>query len=82
VLNQLTKDGRHASGSPSTAGNLPGGIASYSYRLAVPRDTALNLYIASHDLKAFAIITDWPNTAGVAGNPTCLTVPGTVARQQ
>ena len=40
----------HASGSPA-AGNLLDGIASYSYRLAVPRDTALNFYIASHDLK-------------------------------
>ena len=41
----------HASGSPAIAGTFQGGIASYSYRLAVPRDTALNFYIASHDLK-------------------------------
>jgi len=27
------------------------GVTSYSYRLAVPRDTALSVYIASHDLK-------------------------------
>jgi hypothetical protein len=41
----------HALGSPTAAANLRGGIAGYSYRLAVPRDTALNFYIASHDLK-------------------------------
>ena len=41
----------HASGSPAATGNLQGGIPSRSYRLAVPRDTALNFYIASHDLK-------------------------------
>jgi hypothetical protein len=41
----------HASGSPAAAGSLQAGIASYSYRLAVPFDTALNFYIASHDLK-------------------------------
>jgi len=42
----------HSSGSPTAAaGNLQGGIASYSYRLAVPLDTALNVYIASHDVK-------------------------------
>jgi hypothetical protein len=40
----------HASVNPPAA-NLPGGISSYSYRLAVPRDTALKFYIASHDLK-------------------------------
>lgn len=40
-----------ASGSPASTGNLQGGITSYSYRLAVPRDTALKFYIASHDLK-------------------------------
>ncbi len=33
------------------AGDLPAGITSYIYRLAVPRDTALNFFIASHDLK-------------------------------
>ena len=31
--------------------NVPGGIAGYTYQLAVPHDTALNLHIASHDLK-------------------------------
>jgi hypothetical protein len=41
----------HASGNPTAATDLQGGISSYSYRLAVPRDTALNFYIASHDLK-------------------------------
>ncbi len=41
----------HASGNPTAATDLPGGISSYSYRLAVPRDTALSFYIASHDLK-------------------------------
>jgi hypothetical protein len=41
----------HASGGPAGGGNLPGGITTYSYRLAVPRDTALNCYIASHDVK-------------------------------
>ena len=30
---------------------VPGVIPIYTYRLPVPRDTALNLYIASHDLK-------------------------------
>jgi hypothetical protein len=29
----------------------PGGVATYAYQLAVPRDTALNFHIASHDLK-------------------------------
>ncbi|MCL5743758.1 MAG: carboxypeptidase-like regulatory domain-containing protein [Acidobacteria bacterium] len=41
----------HAAGSLTTAGSLPGAINIYSYRLAVPRDTALKLYVASHDLK-------------------------------
>jgi hypothetical protein len=41
----------HASGSTSTGTGLKGGITSYNYRLAVPRDTALNFYIASHDVK-------------------------------
>jgi hypothetical protein len=41
----------HLVGSSTPAGNLKGGITSYSYRLAVPRDTALNFHIASHDLK-------------------------------
>ena len=40
----------HASGAPSAAANLMGGTNSYSYRLAVPRDTALKFNIASHDL--------------------------------
>jgi len=39
-----------ASGSAASA-NLQGGIPGYTYRLAVPRDTALNLYVASRDLK-------------------------------
>lgn len=41
----------HASGSPAAPANHQGGTTTYSYRLAVPRDTALNFYIASHDLK-------------------------------
>lgn len=41
----------HASGSPAASPDPQGGTTSYSYRLAVPRDTALNFYIASHDLK-------------------------------
>jgi hypothetical protein len=41
----------HASGSPTPAANPQCGITSYSYRLAVPLDTALNVYIASHDVK-------------------------------
>jgi hypothetical protein len=40
-----------ASGSSPAAASLQGGVSSYSYRLAVPLDTALNVYIASHDLK-------------------------------
>ena len=40
----------HLAGTPP-AGTLPVGIPTYSYRLAVPRDTALSFYIASHDLK-------------------------------
>jgi hypothetical protein len=38
-------------GNSTAAGNLAGVTATYSYRLAVPRDIALNLYIASRDLK-------------------------------
>jgi len=44
----------HVSGAPNAtvaAGPSPQGVASYSYRLAVPLDTALNFYIASHDLQ-------------------------------
>lgn len=41
-----------AAGSGPTATAGPQASANtYSYRLAVPRDTALNFYIASHDLK-------------------------------
>ncbi|HWQ55157.1 MAG TPA: carboxypeptidase-like regulatory domain-containing protein [Bryobacteraceae bacterium] len=38
-------------GNPPAAGGLQGGITTYSYQLAVPRNTALKLYIASRDLK-------------------------------
>ncbi len=66
VLSQMTRDGNrpeltlgvwgpnglyypaHVSGGASAAGALPGGFA---YRIAVPRDTALKLSIASRDLK-------------------------------
>src|SRR5271157_3171831 len=43
----------HGSGIPAPAGgaNPQGAATSYSYRLAVPHDTTLNFYIASHDLK-------------------------------
>ena len=41
----------HASGSTTAAASLPSAVNSYSYHLAVPLDTALNFYIASHDLK-------------------------------
>jgi hypothetical protein len=40
-----------SSPSPIAAGGLPGGIRNYTYQLAVPRDTALKVQIASHDLK-------------------------------
>jgi|GEM_PF-2033356 hypothetical protein len=40
----------HGPGSPAAAGTAPG-PASYGYQLAVPRDTALNFHISSHDLK-------------------------------
>lgn len=49
----------HASAGPPAARDLPAGITSYLYRLAVPRDTALNFFIASHDLQL-------GDTAGVA----------------
>jgi hypothetical protein len=53
ALSQMTRDGRRPDLTLGVwvAGSLQVGIASYSYRLAVPRDTALNFYIASHDLK-------------------------------
>jgi hypothetical protein len=43
----------HGSGSPAAAvtGSVQAGGPGYSYQLAVPRDTALNFFIASHDLK-------------------------------
>jgi hypothetical protein len=41
----------HSAGSAIPGANPPGGITTYSYRIAVPRDTALNFYIASRDLK-------------------------------
>ncbi len=37
--------------APTDTGAPQAGIPTYSYQLAVPRDTALNFYIASHDLK-------------------------------
>jgi hypothetical protein len=37
--------------SPTAAASPGGGVATYRYRLAVPRDTALNLDIASRDLR-------------------------------
>jgi hypothetical protein len=40
----------HASGAQPSAGSLQGGT-SYSYQLAVPRDTGLKFYIASRDLR-------------------------------
>ncbi len=65
VLKQLTKDGRRpdlnvgvwaANGMyhPAKAGSpvaVTGSQSVTTYRLAVPRDTALNFYIASRDLK-------------------------------
>jgi hypothetical protein len=41
----------HSSGNPAAVANLQNAVNSYSYRLAVPLDTALNFYIASHDLR-------------------------------
>jgi hypothetical protein len=41
---------RAMSNSTGTAGPQAT-IPTYSYRLPVPRDTVLNFYIASHDLK-------------------------------
>jgi hypothetical protein len=57
----------HASGSPAPAADLQGPDASYSYRLAVPRDTALKFYIASHDLKL--------------GDATGLALPGNASQE-
>ncbi|HPT26874.1 MAG TPA: carboxypeptidase-like regulatory domain-containing protein [Bryobacteraceae bacterium] len=37
--------------SPTTTAVPQASISTYRYQLAVPRDTALNFYIASHDLK-------------------------------
>ena len=37
--------------SPTGTAGSQASIPTYSYRLPVPRDTALNFYIASHDLK-------------------------------
>ena len=37
--------------SPTGTAGPEASIPTYSYRLPVPRDTALNFYIASHDLK-------------------------------
>ena len=37
--------------SPAGVAGPRAGVPMYSYRLPVPRDTALNFYIASHDLK-------------------------------
>jgi hypothetical protein len=41
----------HAVNSPAAGASAPGSTPVYSYRLAVPRDTALNFSIASRDLK-------------------------------
>ena len=56
----------HGSGSPTAAANPQGGVG-YNYRLAVPLDTALNFYIASHDLKL--------------GDAAGVTLPGNVSQQ-
>ena len=56
----------HASGSPA-AGNLANAVTSYSYRLAVPRDTALKYHIASRDLKL--------------GDATGVALPGNASQQ-
>lgn len=37
--------------TPDTAPTFPGAIPTYGYQIAVPRDIALNLYIASRDLE-------------------------------
>jgi hypothetical protein len=58
----------HAAGGQSAALNLPGNaIRSYSYRLAVPPDTALKVHIASHDLKI--------------GDAAGLSLPGNASQQ-
>jgi hypothetical protein len=41
----------HGPSVPLTAGSLRGTTPTYTYRLAVPRDAALSVYVASHDLK-------------------------------
>jgi hypothetical protein len=41
----------HASGGPTAAASPQAAVNSYSYQIAVPRDTALQFYIASKDLK-------------------------------
>lgn len=66
ALSQLTADGRHPDltlgvwgphgifypAHPSGKGMAaPGGATTYTYRLAMPLDTSVNLFIASHDLK-------------------------------
>ncbi len=38
-------------GGTTATVSILGGIATYSYRVAVPRDTALSVYISSRDLK-------------------------------
>jgi len=40
-----------AASAPTGTASPQAGITTYSYQLAVPRDTALNFYIASRDLK-------------------------------
>jgi hypothetical protein len=41
----------HASGGPTTVAGPQTAVSSYGYQIAVPRDTALKIYIASKDLK-------------------------------
>jgi hypothetical protein len=41
----------HAASAPTGASGPQASVTTYGYRLAVPRDTALGFYIASHDLK-------------------------------
>lgn len=59
----------HSSGAPALT--MPGANAgagtSHSYRLAVPLDTALNFYIASHDLQL--------------ADPTGVALPGNTSQQ-
>jgi hypothetical protein len=83
ILSQKTRDGRQpdltlgvwgpkglyyparASGGPDAA-NLTS-ATGYSYRIAVPRDTALNFHITSHDLKL--------------GDATGVAIPGNASQQ-